>query len=80
MTPTQILAANTTAAVFPRTFKTAAGRQFITPRVRKQTDRGRDWLDSLDQDSFEGPQGAQWACLEAHVLRIYCQTMFFDPM
>lgn len=59
MTPTQILAANTTAAVFPRTFKTAAGRQFITPRVRKQTDRGRDWLDSLDQDSFDGPQGRQ---------------------
>ena len=53
------LAANTTAALFPRTYKASVQRQFTRPRVKQQTDKGRDWLESLEKASFEGPQGRQ---------------------
>jgi len=54
-----IAAANFTAATLPRTFKANAGREFMRPRVRQQTDRGRDWLATLDAAEFEGPEGIQ---------------------
>ncbi|WP_440957246.1 alpha/beta fold hydrolase [Oceanicaulis sp. LC35] len=53
------LAANATAAFLPRTYKASVSREFTRPRVRKQTDKGRDWLDSLNKDTFEGPKGRQ---------------------
>lgn len=59
MTSAFSLAANSTAALFPRTFKASVARQFTRPRVKQQTDKGRDWLDSLDKQTFTGPQGEQ---------------------
>lgn len=58
-----IAAANWTAAVLPRTFKETAGRRFVTPQVRRQTDTGRDWLAALEPFDFNGPKGAQRAWL-----------------
>ncbi len=63
MTPALIAAANWTAAVLPQTFKASAGRRFITPRARKQTDTGRDWLEALVPLDFDGPKGRQRAWL-----------------
>ena len=63
MTPAFIAAANWTAAVLPQTFKASAGRRFITPRARKQTDTGRDWLEALSPQDFDGPKGRQRAWL-----------------
>ena len=56
-------AANWTAAVLPRTFKQSAGRRFVTPRARRQTDTGRDWLEQLERLDFSGPKGRQRAWL-----------------
>lgn len=53
------IAANTTAAFFPRTFKASAGREFMRPRVKQQTDKGRDWLASLKAETFDGPEAPQ---------------------
>lgn len=53
------IAANATAVMFPRTFKTSVQRQFTRPRVKQQTDNGRGWLESLDKAAFDGPQGKQ---------------------
>jgi pimeloyl-ACP methyl ester carboxylesterase len=63
MNPALIAAANWTAAVLPRTFKESAGRRFVTPRSRKQTDTGRDWLEALEPFDFTGPKGRQRAWL-----------------
>lgn len=56
-------AANWTAAVLPGTFKASAGRRFVTPQARKQTDTGRDWLEALTPFDFDGPKGRQRAWL-----------------
>lgn len=53
------IAANATAAMFPRTFKASVQRQFTRPRVRQQTDKGRDWLEGLEKTEFVGPEGRQ---------------------
>jgi len=53
------IAANATAVMFPRTFKASVQRQFTRPRVKQQTDNGRDWLESLDKAAFDGPMGKQ---------------------
>jgi pimeloyl-ACP methyl ester carboxylesterase len=61
--PAFIAAANWTAAVLPRTFKDSAGRRFVTPQARKQSDTGRDWLETLEAFDFKGPKGRQRAWL-----------------
>ena len=53
------LAANATALFLPRTFKARVAQEFTRPRVTQQTDKGRDWLESLDKVMFDGPQGKQ---------------------
>ncbi len=58
-----IFVANAMAAFAPTTFKRAAGKQFVTPRAKKQTDRGRDWLESQHITAFEGAAGEQRAYL-----------------
>jgi pimeloyl-ACP methyl ester carboxylesterase len=63
MNPALIAAANWTAAVLPRTFKESAGRRFVTPQARKQTDTGRDWLETQAPFDFTGPKGRQRAWL-----------------
>jgi pimeloyl-ACP methyl ester carboxylesterase len=63
MNPALIAAANWTAAVLPRTFKDTAGRRFVTPQVKKQSDTGRDWLEAQQRFDFDGPMGRQRAWL-----------------
>lgn len=63
MNPALIAAANWTAAILPRTFRESAGRRFVTPQARKQTDTGRDWLEALERFDFAGPKGRQRAWL-----------------
>lgn len=54
-----ILMANTMALLVPARFRTEAGRRFVRPRVRQQSDTGRDFLESLDASWIEGPKGRQ---------------------
>lgn len=70
MTP---FAINLAAWMAPQQFKRAAGKQFISPRARKQSDKGRDWLDSLDRRSFEGPLGEQRAYLSGDRPTVFFQ-------
>ena len=63
MNPALIAAANWTAAILPSAFKDSAGRRFVTPQVRKQSDTGRDWLETLEPYDFKGPKGRQRAWL-----------------
>ena len=58
-----IIAANAIAVLAPESFKRAAGKQFVTPRAKKQTDRGRDWLGAQEIAGFEGAAGEQRAYL-----------------
>lgn len=70
MTP---FAINMTAAVMPETFKRASGRQFVTPRARQQSDKGRDWLDTLEIIEFDGPKGMQRAYRGGDGPRVFFQ-------
>lgn len=54
-----ILMANAMALLAPARFRAEAGRRFIRPRVRQQTDTGRPFLDTLDAGWIEGPLGRQ---------------------
>lgn len=56
---TAILMANTMAVLAPHRFRKIAGSRFIRPRVRQQTDTGRDFLASLEAGWIEGPLGQQ---------------------
>ncbi len=61
MATVQMLAANLAARFAPAAFKRTAGARFVTPRVRKQSDTGRDWLESLTPIDFPAPCGTQRA-------------------
>ena len=54
-----IVIANTAAFLAPESFKARAGSAFVTPRAKKQTERGREFLETLREDTFEGPLGKQ---------------------
>lgn len=56
-----MLPVNLAARFAPGAFKRAAGARFVTPRVRKQSDTGRDWLEQLDPVDFDAPGGRQRA-------------------
>ncbi|XBQ15938.1 MAG: alpha/beta fold hydrolase [Oceanicaulis sp.] len=56
-----MLAANLAARFAPERFKRVAGARFVTPRVRKQSDTGRDWLETLTPVDFPAPCGMQRA-------------------
>lgn len=57
----RMLAVNLAARLAPQRFRAEAGRRFITPRVRRQSDTGRDFLHRLERVDFEGPAGRQRA-------------------
>lgn len=57
----KMLPVNLAARFTPEAFKRAAGARFVTPRVKKQSDTGRDWLDSLSPVDFTAPCGTQRA-------------------
>lgn len=61
MASLQTLSANLAARFTPGAFKRAAGSRLITPTVRKQSDTGRDWLESLTPINFPAPCGTQRA-------------------
>ncbi|MGJ3230316.1 MAG: alpha/beta fold hydrolase [Oceanicaulis sp.] len=61
MTALKMLPANLTARFAPETFKRAAGARFVTPRAKKQSDTGRDWLERLTPVDFDAPCGTQRA-------------------
>lgn len=52
---------NLAARFAPGAFKRAAGARFVTPRTRKQSDTGRDWLEKLEPVDFDAPCGRQRA-------------------
>ncbi|MEO1038184.1 MAG: alpha/beta hydrolase [Pseudomonadota bacterium] len=54
-----IAMANAMAVFAPASFKRRAGAQFVTPRARKQTDRGREFLESLQIIDIEAPKVVQ---------------------
>ncbi|MBV5259417.1 alpha/beta hydrolase [Synechococcus moorigangaii CMS01] len=56
---TAILMANLMAAIAPARFRAIAAKRFVRPRVRQQTDTGRDFLATLDAGWIEGPLGRQ---------------------
>lgn len=56
---TAILMANIMAAIAPARFRAITAKRFVRPRVRQQTDTGRDFLASLDAGWIEGPLGRQ---------------------
>lgn len=56
---TAILMANIMANIAPGRFRAIAARRFLRPRVRQQTDTGRDFLATLDAGWIEGPLGRQ---------------------
>jgi len=57
----RMLAVNLAARLTPQRFRAEAGRRFITPRVRRQSDTGRDFLHQLERADFDGPLGRQRA-------------------
>ncbi|MCC5995110.1 MAG: alpha/beta hydrolase [Oceanicaulis sp.] len=57
----KMLAANLAAWLAPARFRAEAARRFVTPRVRRQSDTGRDFLHSLEAADFDGPCGRQRA-------------------
>ncbi len=57
----KMLAVNLAARWAPQRFRAEAGRRFITPRVRRQSDTGRDFLHQLEPAGFDGPLGRQRA-------------------
>lgn len=56
-----ILMANAAAYFAPRSFTRKAVSAFVTPRAKRQSERGREFLQSLSCASFQGPLGAQRA-------------------
>ncbi|WP_375284510.1 alpha/beta fold hydrolase [Marinicauda pacifica] len=56
-----VMLANAAAFITPQTFQRRAVSQFVTPRVRSQTERGREILDTLRAETFQGPVGRQRA-------------------
>lgn len=54
----KMLAVNLAARLTPQRFRAEAGRRFVTPRVRRQSDTGRDFLQQLERADFDGPLGA----------------------
>lgn len=56
---TAILMANAMAVLAPGRFRKIVGSRFVRPRVRQQTDTGRDFLASLEAGWIEGPLGSQ---------------------
>lgn len=57
----KMLPVNLAARFTPEAFKRAAGARFVTPRVKKQSDTGRDWLETLTPVDFDAPCGTQRA-------------------
>ncbi|PWE16489.1 hypothetical protein DDZ18_11990 [Marinicauda salina] len=51
--------ANLSALINPAGYKRVAGKRFVTPRKRSQTDRGREFVDSLEAGWITGPLGRQ---------------------
>ncbi len=64
---------NLSARIAPERFKRAAGKQFVTPRARQQSDKGRDWLNGLQIERFDGPLGAQRAYLSGRNPEVFFQ-------
>lgn len=56
---TAIIMANAMAVLAPGRFRTIVGKRFVRPRVRQQTDTGRDYLATLETGWIEGPLGRQ---------------------
>lgn len=56
-----IVMANAAAYFAPRSFTRKAVSAFVTPRAKRQSERGRDFLEALSRESFEGPLGTQRA-------------------
>ena len=56
-----ILMANAAAWIAPQSFTRMAVSAFVTPRARRQSERGRDFLETLARETFPGPNGAQRA-------------------
>lgn len=54
-----VMMANVMAVIAPARFRTIVGKRFVRPRVRQQTDTGRDYLAKLDAGWIEGPNGRQ---------------------
>lgn len=57
-----IAMANAMAVIAPRRFRKVVASRFVRPRVRQQTDTGRDFLAMLDTGWIEGPLGRQRIC------------------
>ncbi|KAA5805351.1 alpha/beta hydrolase [Alkalicaulis satelles] len=57
----KMLAANLAAWLAPGRFRAEAGRRFVTPRARRQSDTGRAFLNTLQAEDFAGPGGRQRA-------------------
>ena len=64
---------NLGALAAPERFKRAAGKQFITPTARKQSDTGRDWLEGLQIKTFDGPLGDQRAYMSGQNPKVFFQ-------
>lgn len=58
---TAILMANAVAFIAPKSFQRRAASAFVTPRAKRQSERGRDFLETLSREEFEGPHGRQRA-------------------
>jgi len=56
---TAIMMANALAVLAPGRFREIVGKRFVRPRMRQQTDTGRDFLARLDAGWIEGPLGQQ---------------------
>lgn len=54
-----IAMANTAALLAPRSFQRRAASAFVTPRAKRQTERGREFLETLSRETFQGPLGTQ---------------------